>query len=286
MSYEVGSLVTMRTTVTDEAGAPTDTSVALSLVDPDGVVTSPAVTSDGGVGKYKASAPATKHGDWQYTFSTSGVIQVVQPDQFHVRKPGLRIVSLTATKNHLNKSLSVHADDDELRGFIDAAQVVIEDIVGPVIPTDTITEFHNGGSGVVILENRPVYSIVSVTENVGGTPVVLTAQTGVGTYNDYLLDPGAGLLYRRHSLISGLWPSGVANIEVQYRAGRNPVPANVRLAALEEVSHLWRNSQLARGGSRAAAGPEDILTASLAYSLPNRVAELLAPFARTPNQGS
>lgn len=289
MSYEVGSLVTLRVEARDDLGVPTDTTMGIDVTAPDGTVTSPAVTSDGGTGKYKTTVLASMAEDWAYTWLGTGVLQVVQSGQFNVRRPGPMIVSLEEVKKHLNKSLTKHEDDDELRGFIDAAQVVIEDITGPVVPIE-YTELYSGlgfaGGKYLILRNRPVASIVSITEDVGGTPISLVEEAGLGTTNDFLLMKGEGFVLRRYNGRTGIWAKGDDNIRVVYRAGRYPLPANVKLAARELTGHLWRNTQLARGSIRAAAGADDILAATQGYSLPNRVVELLAPFHKEPQQGS
>lgn len=128
--------------------------------------------------------------------------------------------------------------------------------------------------GRIILDTHPVIAVTSVT--VDGT-LVDEADPNAGT-DGWELDPGPGIL--RHT---GYWPYG--DVAITYRAGRTPLPGNVRLAALELVAHLWKTIKLQTQGSRpAVAGGDAVVVAGTAYALPNRVRELLG-LGRNPTAG-
>lgn len=279
MSYEIGSLARSTVTVTDLAGTLTDSTMSVVVTRPDGTTApTPAIVDAAGVGAYYADIPLTAAGVWTIVWTAAGAVIAVYTNQLTVRAPGLRIISLAEAKAHLNKDATITTDDDELRAFIDATQVVIEGEVGPVVPVSKL-EYYSGRGRWVVLRRRPVVAVTLVREQVGSDYFTIIPEVGVGTDLDYRLD--RGMLLRRINQYPALWRG---DVEVTYSAGRNPVPANIALAAKEELAHLWRNSQLARGSARASAGAEDVLS-SLAFSLPHRVADLLARSKRAPRMG-
>lgn len=281
MSYEVGSKVTMSFSVTDLAGAPADATLDIFVTKPSGAVVMPHPTPvHVGTGQYTAEVTVDAPGDWLYeAFASAGVVAAYS-NQFNVRRPGLRIVSLAQTKIHLN--MTDTTKDDELRAFIDAAQEVIEGIVGPVVPTERL-EIHYGGNASIVLNHRPVFSVTSVTEYRGDVPYLLVPEVGGGLVDTYRLDYLTGIMHRRNSRLPGVFAMG--DVEVLYSPGWNPVPANITMAAQDQIGHLWRNSQLARGNARQAASADDVIQSTLAYALPNRVQELVASKKRAPLQG-
>ena len=282
MSYEVGSLVRTSVTVTDVNGAAADATMAVAVTRPDGTAftPTPSIVHDG-TGLYHADVQVDQPGVWPVVWSAGGAVISVYSNQLTVRSPGPAIMSLAEAKAHLNKDPSVTTDDDELRGFIDAAQVVIENVVGPIVPK-VYTERYDGWVQYLVLRHRPVISITSAVEIYAGVSQAVVPEAGGGTGFDYLLRADRGVLYRRSGLFPYIWQGEVV---VTYTAGKTPIPANVSLAAKEELAHLWRNSQLARGGARAAAGSDDVLS-SLAYSVPRRVLDLLANAKKAPQQGA
>lgn len=285
MSYEVGSKVRSTVAVTDLAGPPTDATMSIAVTKPDGTTMAPpAIVDAPGTGNYYADITVDQPGVWTVVWSASVIVVAVYTNQFSVRPPGPRIISLAEAKAHLNKDPLITTDDDELRAFIDAAQVVIEGVVGPVVPI-AVTEWHHGGHATIVLNKRPVFSVTSVKEWAGGVGTTIIAEAGAGTDLDYVLQPRSGILTRRGFLSSRVWGGGWNAVEVNYLAGRNPIGGNITLAAKEEVAHLWRNSQLARGSARQNAGAEDVLTQALAFSLPHRIADLLSKSKRAPMQG-
>lgn len=193
-------------------------------------------------------------------------------------------VSLADIREALN--LTDTDDDAEIIGYIDAATEVIENIVGPVA-SSTVTEWHDGGSGRLIL-NSPIADLttVTVTEYSGTSLQSLTYQPlDAGTFTDYgFYAPDgtgeAGILARSSSGYPAAFTAGT-RVLVTYDAGRSDVPANIRLAALVLIEHMWETQR----GSQGPAEPFGVDETPLAPSgflIPNRVNELLAPHRKAP----
>jgi len=191
------------------------------------------------------------------------------------------LVTLAETRAHLNFTADT-SHDTELQGFIDDVQPVIEDIVGPVVNA-TFDEWYDGGAQVISLRHRPIVSVTSVTEYVGTSTYPLTqiATPDLGSTYSYTFEPG-GRLIRRSSGGLRAFASGAGNVHVVYVAGRAAVPANVRLATLELIRHLYQLSQQGGRPSFGAAGEEGPW-APAGFAVPTRVIELLSPNRRHPS---
>lgn len=280
MAYDVGQTVRVPVTVKDDAGTPINATMTVAVTRPDGTtVTGLAIINDG-VGLYHVDVPVTTPGPWQWSWTASGAVATsVYAGQFWVRIPGPRIIGLSELKKHLNKELGVTSDDDELMDWIDAARFVLESIVGPIIPT-TYAETHNAhGSRLIRLRKRPVISVTSVVVTLGADSWTLAAETTPPGDRQFLLDPN-GVLWNRSNGYSLLW---IGSATIVYRAGRVVPADNVRMAAREMITHAWRQSQLASGGTRPRTdGPDPT---SLSYGVPNRVRELLGGQKKAPRLG-
>lgn len=283
MAYDIGQTVRVPVSVKDADGDPIDATMAIEVLRPDGTTFPPPSIVNDGVGEYHSdiTTDATNYGTWQWKFSASGtILPAVYTGQFFVRVPGQRIVSLTEAKEHLNKSRLVVTDDEELRNFIDMTTVVLEGIKGPIIPR-TITEYHNGGCRGIFLRYRPVISITSVQEVVSqGDVRTLTAEPDLGigaTENQYTIDLPRGRILRRDTGFNSYFASGSRNVKIIYKVGLQPLEANVRMAALELLTHFWRASQLSRGGTRPRDNRDAETDVSLvtSYGVPTRIRQLM-----------
>ena len=175
------------------------------------------------------------------------------------------IVTVAEVKTHLNISAGDTSQDGELAGFIESVTDVIEHIVGPVVPRQVV-ETHDGGSGALVLRRPPVLSVTSAVES--GTTLDVAAYTAA-------LD--AGVLYRS----SGRWAGTRGAVVVTYQAGRAATPASVKQAAKELVALNFRPQQGGNyspfdSGADPAAGGQLIL----GFFVPNRVMQMLAPYAQ------
>jgi len=266
MSYTLGQQVRLTTAVTDTLGAPIDATISLVVTRPDNTTLVSGVgltVVHDGLGAYSCNFVVNQPGTWLYLWTASGAAIGTDDGQFDVLSVTRRIVSLADAKLHMNKNNT--ADDVEIQDFIDAAQAVVQREVGPVVPTSYTESLPAPSYGCrLVLSHRPVISITSITEN----GVLLSPAA-------YRFDPASGIVER----VNGRWlgTGSLADIVPVYLAGRSgPVPPNYRLATLELVAHLWRNSQQGRNRRVRGSGPEDdTATVGLGFSLPNRVRELL-----------
>jgi hypothetical protein len=177
--------------------------------------------------------------------------------------------------------------DTVLPQFIDAAVAIVENITGPINST-LVTEWHSGGNGVraqLVLRQRPVIDIVSVTGFIGNMaqPYTQAADPSAATSYSYTLEQEtATLTFRVGSGTEYPEPWGVQNVEVIYHAGQATPPANVHLAAIEVVRNLWDMSQ--QGGRPQYGGPaeDDIVAPWSGYAVTPHVRELLQPNQRIP----
>jgi len=278
MSYELGALVPLSVTITDEDGNPANaTSVTLTLTLPDGTADVHANVSPTETGVYEVDYPTVQAGRHGVRWVATGVNASVYTDVFTVEPvDGGAFVSMLDAKRHMKKKLITVDDDDELAGFVDAACQMIVDRIGPVSPTSVVDAVHRRHGRVVALSQHPVIDVTAV--QIPGGDAVPAADLD-NAVDGWELDAGAGLLTH-----TGCWPYG--RLRVTYRAGRTPVPGHVRLAALELVAHLWRSIKIQTAGGRAAPpGGDDVMLVGSSYALPNRVRELLGLTADQPTSG-
>lgn len=270
MTYHVGQMVQLTTSLVGSGTAPTMT---LAVTKPDGTtvapnVVGPTVTANGW--SWIANTTADQVGDWLYVFTASGSFVGVDASQFHVIAAGLRIVGLDEVKEHGN--ITSTASDRELLDFIGTSQQIIEQLVGPTVPTTITGERHRATGTTIWLDRAPVLSVTAVQEYSGTAP--LTALIA----GEWALDAASGRLDR--TTLSG-YPSYWLGTEVvvTYRPGRTPIPEAIRWAAKEQTIHLWRSTQAQRGG-RARGDTE--VTSAAPFGVPNRVRDALAPYLLLP----
>jgi uncharacterized phiE125 gp8 family phage protein len=279
MPYLIGNAVTISTTITTgtPAVAVDPSTITLTVTKPDSTVDTFAVGSltHGGTGIYSyVYLPATT-GAYRYVWTTTSPASA-SDGTFYVAASCQAIVTAAEVRAHLN--LTDATQDVELQGFISAAQAIVENITGAVVPA-VYTETYDGGMTAIILRHTPVLSITSVTENWGPTAYTLTNQpvgSSVDAWGYDLENANSGKVVRR--TVTGFpfpFYRGVGNIAITYTAGRASVPADIRLAALRLIEHLW-SSQQGRAGRMQQDNP------GAAHAVPYFVQELLEPHMTMP----
>jgi hypothetical protein len=166
----------------------------------------------------------------------------------------------------------------------------------PIAPTQ-FEERFNGWSGwggaYVMLPYVPILEIVTVNEYWGlsGAHTLVeqtpTYQYGIGYSSNnlpggtYQINPRTGMLTRTFpGLVQKPFFPGSRNIEVTWIAGYDPIPAQLKLAALEMANHWYRNTQEQAEqappfGGQAGEGP---VSSSFWPGVPANVVEMLQPF--------
>lgn len=175
-------------------------------------------------------------------------------------------ITLAQAKDFLRRDAAASADDTTLQRFVDGACEAVENAKGHVAPTPLLEDHQCGDGGTVILDERPVLSVQSVTlvHGPGSSEVLDAFVPGVNARGWLSPSPGVVVV----PAVAGTW------VEVAYTAGVDLIPARWEQAALELVRHankLW-TSNAAR---RAGAAPEPEYIPGAASAMPNRVRELL-----------
>lgn len=240
--------------------APVDGPYTLAVRKPDGTALTPAPEVDGDQEPVQAQFVPPMPGRYLLTWSVEG--EATHTDILDVWPEDPRfIISVDDAAVGLNAKGKASADYlDDLRLYVAAATPVIEDIVGPVVPTAE-TETIDGGRTAIVLPKVPE-SIISVTVN--GEPVE-------NYYCQY------GILYcgtRGYPTAFG-W----GEVTITYRVGKAVIPPNIRLATRELVRHWVQIGKHAVGGSRPDPGDGDEFTPS-GFAVPRRVIELCTPHER------
>lgn len=163
-------------------------------------------------------------------------------------------VIVDEVKKHANITSST--SDDELQLMCEAAQDMVEGLIGPVL-WRTVTQRINANGSTLVLNTLPVVSVTSLTS--GGSPATFTAVDG-GMLTDVTVR---------------------GDVVVTYVAGRTEVPGAVRLATLIIAAHLWQ-TQLGSAPTQLQDGFNSEPTVGVGYAIPNRAADLLAPYLTLP----
>ena len=277
-TWQLGQTVSWPLEIRDENGALAD----LGGGNPTATVTLPsAATAAASVTKtatgiYRADLVSTLAGRHVVTWTGSGTNSGALPwsDVADVWPADPRmIVSPADARAALNTLAASRVNDDELRGYLVAATLVIEHLAGPKLQA-TRVEYHTGAGRPAIGLHRPPAAITSVVE--AGTTLAAS---------DYSLDNG-GVLWRGSGRFGGAWSSvSTRNVVVTYTTGEAIVPQNVVLAAAHLVAHWWRQTQQS---PRPAFG-EDIGAGGIVvagYAVPHIVTDLLsASDTRLPGIG-
>lgn len=268
MSFDLGAVVPLGTTVRDAAGALANAgamALTITLPDQSTVIVSPVTPSS--TGTYAHDYPTVQAGRHVVRWVASGLNAGAYTDSFDVREAAPpAILSLSDAKAHLNIASSAH--DDELRGWIEAVTAAVEVFTGPVV-VRTVVEDHDAcGAASLALRQPPVLSLTSVS------PVL----TGGVTYLVSGLDATSAGIVRSldGSLLYG-------PLRVTYTAGRRIVPAAITAAAKIILQHLWRTQQ---GPGRPQRGVDDFDVTEpipgLGYAIPNRAVQMLEPYKQPP----
>lgn len=165
------------------------------------------------------------------------------------------LVALADVHDHLNIPAADTTHDVELQGFIDAVSSLIVYSTGPMSPLVITGEVHHEAAGRdrIVLYETPVISVQQVVEYVGPQARPLTSQPlGSASFDNYgydLPDLASGVVYRR--IGSGLLGTFFGYVTVSYTAGYQALPADVRLAVLEDIRGLY---QVTQQGGRPAFG--------------------------------
>ncbi|MEP6477846.1 MAG: hypothetical protein ABJB03_00515 [Rhodoglobus sp.] len=239
--------------------------VVLTVQQPDGTSASPTVSEAPGV--YSASVATPYPGRYLLRWSKAAAPAAAYTDVFDVWPEDPRfLVSLAEAKKALQIPVTMAGDEDELRLYIAAATIVIEDMVGAILVAE-VEQYGNGGKFGIQLHDRPT----EVTE--------VTVDGVVLAPDQYVVSPGAGIVYCGPSAAPVRFRPGRQNVKITYTVGSSKISANVRLAVDHLIGHLWRISQQG-GHQQYQESSEETSYSPSGFAVPRRVAELCAATPR------
>lgn len=163
----------------------------------------------------------------------------------------------------------------------------VQNYLGRAVAPTTFRRLFSGWSGLngsyVCLPYYPVLELVEVVEWWGiAGPHALNEEVpeAQGNMENYQLDPLRGLVIRSFmGLVQRPWFPGSRNIVVEWVAGYNPIPEDIKVATKELVAHWWRNTQQAiRTFAIPGSEADSVVAAGLWTAIPDRVRTLLQPY--------
>jgi hypothetical protein len=264
--FDVGDIAQWDFETTVASSRVDATAVTATVTKPDDTTASATVTHVT-TGLYSVTYVTTMAGQHSIRIVATGTPARSTGDVFAVRSNSpVAILSLSDARDHLNMEPGDTVDDEELRGFIEAATVAVENYTHEAIARRSVTQVRDVAWGSqVALGVRPVLSVTSI---------VSTDGTTTWDPDNLDLDNTSGVLsYRTGGLLWG-------RVVVTFVAGYEVIPANYLLAAKIIVGHLWETQRMPTMGRSAPGfgGEETPWTAEgvrSGYALPNRAVELL-----------
>ena len=264
---DTGQVYEATLTIQDQGSAPATATLVITL--PDGTTVTPAV----GTGAASGS-------DWLITYDYQTVQAGLHKAAWQTTSPGTAatdyfsvrdfasILSLAEAKNHLVPSATAAAawtgDDDELRNFLQAVTEVVESKAGPCVRRTVTQRVADTCGGQLVLNQPPVISVTSVTSVWTGGPSWSGAQL--------VLDGDAGIVSVQLGGVPFYWgPWDVVHV-----VGRAVVKERHIHGAKELLRHLWETQRGQLAAPVLGGGESFTASNGLAFSIPNRVLEMLA----------
>ncbi|MFI8294439.1 hypothetical protein ACIGCZ_00680 [Streptomyces nigra] len=274
MAFDLGAVVPLGTTVTDESGTPANAgSMAVTITLPDRTTVTIDPVTPTGTGVYAYDYPTVQAGRHSVRWVATGIHAGAYTDAFDVREAAPpTILSLREAKQHLKIPLTETTDDDEIRDWNEACTRAVERFVGPVA-IRTVTEDVRFTSGrALILTRTPAIELTSAVALVAGGTTYDVADLHLDGHTGIVTRADGGILY--------------GPLRFTYVVGRTFVPANLRGAARIILQHLWRTRQ---GPGRPQRGVDDFDVTEplpgLGFAIPNRAVQLLDPDGLGPEVG-
>ena len=247
--------------------------------------------TEGAAGMYVASWEVYFPTGSKMTFPTQGYLWIEVQESLATKHTGL-IVGVPEVKNYLNIPSIDRTHDTKLERYIQAVAPLIENIVGPVVPT-VFREYHTGGQYFISLRRRPssalgtspVFTLMACSEYRGPIeyPLSIVDNPAEGTIYSCMFHPREGIVERRTSGGGVMaFPAMSGSVHVVYEAGQEKVPANVEEAALETIRINYQTTQMVGAGRQTLADVEEVQGPMMGFFLPRRVRELLSPNRRAP----
>jgi hypothetical protein len=267
------------TTVKDLSGTLVNAgTLSLTVRKPDATTGTYASPANDSTGVYHQDIPAvdlTQLGRYQYAWTATGTgAGVSPPSGFDVYDPfEITLLSLADAKDVLAKSQTSTTDDAEIMRTVAAIEASLERVTGGPVINRQIAERVDltGAQTALVLRKRPVVSVQSIVSVASGAAISIA---------DIEIDTNAGIIRRKLGLpFYGPFYTWLPTMTVTYTAGLGvAVPPAIEQAAGIILQHLWE-SQRGMSSVPRYGGEEELTTIpGLGYMIPNRAAEMLAPW--------
>lgn len=280
--YPLGQSVTIPITVGQgNPVVPTDADgglITLTVSRPDStevVYTSPSHLGTGSYTQNLLTTDLTQLGHYQWTsLADVGGAPGIGYGEFDIFDPfEVNVLSLQDGKDALRIPQTTTASDAKIIRKIASIEADIERIIGGPIITRLITERVELTSGytALVLRKRPIVSVVSITSVASG---------GLLPIADLDIDNDANIVRRTLGLpFYGPYFTWMPIMSVAYMAGLGTaVPPSIAEAVELILQHQWATQS---GGAVAVpgmGGQQTTVLPGMAYAIPQRAAEKLAPF--------
>ena len=226
-----------------------------------------------------------------YTYPNDGYITISVEQSLNL-PGGQLLVSLADAKDVLNIASSDRTHDAKIIRFINAIQVIIENMVGPVIPT-VREEWADGGQYAIRVRRRPssalgtspLLNLMACSEYRGPIEYSLSIiqSPDFGSVYSCMMDT-YGTITRR-SAGGGIiaFPSMPRSVHYWYETGQQTVPWNIYEGTLELLrEHYQQTQQMSRGRSASYLDEDTPTQGVVGYLVSGKVRQWLAPVRKHP----
>ena len=195
------------------------------------------------------------------------------------------IVALSAVKSYMKIGDTDASQDDNLQTWINMVSDAIESTIrGPVVAQDFEDELHDGdGTSKIAVLNMPLLSLVnSVPQDVMYREDPLSDWKALEEEIGYIIIKPEKPWYIH--LYQSIFPPGIQNIKLCYRAGYEHVPGQIQQVCIEAVAEIFKESN--QGSGRLGQSARTVSTGHSGgandsfFSLSDKHRAMLAPFVR------
>lgn len=233
--FVVGDVVTLDNEFAVDGVLTNPTTTTLTVTKPDGtaaVYTGGQLTNPS-AGVFSKDVTTDQAGTWAYKWVGTGAAADVEDGTFDVwaAASAAQVVTLEQVRSALNLGDDT-SHDEELRLYIAAITEHIEAQVGTLPSAEYTETVAVGRDGTLLTRHWPILAVDSVEDGYG-TSYTTGFTIGNGAFS-----------FEHDSLGAGVWT-------VTYTAGFAAIPADLKLAALEDIRGLYQPGQI---GAPAAFG--------------------------------
>lgn len=262
--WDLGDRVAIRHRVYDADGELVDATVALTVIAPDGTITTPSFTHTS-TGTYDTSVLADQVKQWRYIVTVSGTVDDVSTDTFDVADPAPPLYcGLARFKRALKLDPDDASRDEDLLEYLASSSRGVDDHAGRTFWLDrsaTARLFGTGGRVSVDDDGFHCLDVDDIGDTTGMVVETGSDDTSWTTVTDYTVGPRNALAKGKPGTYLRRATSwGVEDVRVTVRWGWPSIPDVVQQAAQLQASRLNKRVDSPAGvfGSTDWGGPVPI----------------------------